>query len=69
MSTLTAGQPVALLEVSASARLCRYPDREDDWRPTGRLTGSGAPDLRCDVAGAMPESTAPLHLAWRGGIA
>ncbi|MGI3780230.1 MAG: DUF2332 domain-containing protein [Janthinobacterium lividum] len=69
MSTLAAGQPVALLEVGASAGLCLYPDRYDyDWWPTGRLTGSGGPTLSCDVVGAMPVPDAPLHVTWRGGI-
>lgn len=66
---LTTGQPIALLEVGASAGLCLYPDRYDyDWRPAGRLTGSGGPTLRCDVVGPVPIPTAPLAVSWRGGI-
>lgn len=66
---LAAEQPLALLEVGASAGLCLYPDRYDyDWRPVGRLTGSGGPTLRCDVVGAMPVPTTPLQVSWRGGI-
>jgi hypothetical protein len=62
-------QPLALLEVGASAGLCLYPDRYDyDWRPVGRLTGSGGPELRCDVTGPMPLPIAPLDVRWRGGI-
>ena len=66
---LTTGQPIALLEVGASAGLCLYPDRYDyDWRPAGRLTGSGGPTLRCDVVGPVPVPTTPLSVSWRGGI-
>ena len=68
-ASLGDGQPLALLEVGASAGLCLYPDRYDyDWQPVGRLTGSGGPELRCDVAGAMPVPAAPLRVGWRGGI-
>ena len=68
-ASLGAGQPLALLEVGASAGLCLYPDRYDyDWQPVGRLTGSGGPELRCDVAGAMPVPAAPLRVGWRSGI-
>jgi hypothetical protein len=62
-------QPLALLEVGASAGLCLYPDRYDyDWRPVGRLTGSGGPELRCDVTGPMALPIAPIDVRWRGGI-
>ena len=63
------GQPLALLEVGASAGLCLYPDRYDyDWPPAGRLNGSGGPTLRCEVVGAMPVPTAAPRVSWRAGI-
>lgn len=66
---LAGGEPVALLEVGASAGLCLYPDRYDyDWEGAGRLTGSGGPELRCKVSGEMPVPMTPLQVAWRGGI-
>jgi hypothetical protein len=65
----TNGHALALLEVGASAGLCLYPDRYDyDWHPAGRLTGSGGPELHCDVAGAVPIPVSPLEVGWRGGI-
>ncbi|MBP2415333.1 DUF2332 domain-containing protein [Microlunatus capsulatus] len=61
--------PLALLEVGASAGLCLYPDRYDyAWAPAGGLGGSGGPTLACAVAGPVPLPTAPLAVAWRGGV-
>ncbi len=70
------GEPLALLEVGASAGLCLYPDRWDyTWRtPDGVVaTDHGAPGrLTCDVTGPAPEPgawpSAPLPVAWRGGL-
>jgi hypothetical protein len=66
-------QPLALLEVGASAGLCLLPDRyrfEYDGRP------AGAPDspllLRCRTDGARragdPGGPGPIRVAWRAGI-
>jgi len=61
--------PLALIEVGASAGLCLYPDRYDyDWPGHGRLTGSGGPTLRCEVAGPVPVPDRHPTVAWRGGI-
>ncbi len=69
VTEVAAERPIALLEVGASAGLCLYPDRYDyDWGPAGRLAGSGGPTLSCDVVGAMPIPSAPLHVTWRGGV-
>ena len=62
-------QPVALVEVGASAGLCLYPDRYDyDWGRAGRLTGSGGPVLTCAATGPVPLPHTPVDVAWRGGI-
>jgi len=69
-SSLAGGQPISLLEVGASAGLCLYPDR---WGYRWR-TGSGVVDLGpeprlvCQVTGPAPLPTAPVDVAWRGGI-
>ncbi len=69
------GEPLALLEVGASAGLCLYPDRwgyvwtTDDGL---RTAGPAEPTLRCSVSGVGPSPT-PLPtsvpaIAWRGGV-
>ncbi|MQA24765.1 MAG: DUF2332 family protein [Micromonosporaceae bacterium] len=63
-------QPVALLEVGASAGLCLQPDR---YRYDYDGVPAGDPDspllLRCRVAGSPPPGTAgELSVAWRAGI-
>ena len=61
--------PLALVEAGASAGLCLYPDRYDyAWPPLGGLSGSGGPLLTCAVDTAVPLPTAPLDVAWRGGV-
>ncbi len=64
----TLPQPLALLEVGASAGLCLLPDRyryEYDGRP------AGAPDsallLRSRIEGRFPHP-GPISVAWRAGI-
>jgi len=62
-------EPLALIEVGASAGLCLYPDRYDyEWVGHGRLTGSGGPTLSCAVDGPMPVPHRYPDVAWRGGI-
>ena len=67
-------QPLALIEVGASAGLCLYPDRwgyawtHGDGR-TDTLAGpEGRPPLPCAVTGDPPLPTAPPEVAWRAGI-
>lgn len=66
-------QPLALIEVGASAGLCVIPDR---WRyhyfgPTTDRT-IGAPDspvtLDCAVAGPVPLPPEPPTIVWRAGL-
>lgn len=64
----TAGRPLALLEVGASAGLCLYPDRYGyAWPPVGTLAGDG-PTLTCPASGPLPVPARPVEVAWRGGI-
>lgn len=64
----SAGRPLALLEVGASAGLCLYPDRWSyAWSGAGELAGPG-PVLRCEVTGPMPVPDRLPDVAWRGGL-
>jgi hypothetical protein len=61
-------QPLALLEVGASAGLCLYPDRyayRYDDRP---VLGSSDVVLRCATRGAVPVPTTVPTVAWRRGL-
>lgn len=65
-------QPVALLEVGASAGLCLYPDRfgyrygdRPRLDPPG---GPGAAVLDCRTSGAVPVPAALPRVVWRAGI-
>ncbi|MEP6814678.1 MAG: DUF2332 domain-containing protein [Marmoricola sp.] len=61
--------PLALIEVGASAGLCLYPDRYDyAWPPLGELTSSGGPTLTCQVDGEMPLPTRHPEVTWRAGV-
>jgi hypothetical protein len=61
-------QPLALVEVGASAGLCLFPDRYDyDWGGAGALRGSGGPVLRCVAEGEVPVPVTHPAVAWRGG--
>lgn len=59
-------QPLALLEVGASAGLCLYPDRYG-YQYGDRLLGSGEPLLECEMAGGEPPARLP-EVAWRAGL-
>ncbi|MFC3505186.1 DUF2332 family protein [Micromonospora krabiensis] len=59
-------QPLALLEVGASAGLCLYPDRYA-YRYGDRRIGTGAPVLDCAATGA-PLPAAPPRVVWRAGL-
>ncbi|GAA3724578.1 DUF2332 domain-containing protein [Plantactinospora mayteni] len=59
-------QPLALLEVGASAGLCLYPDRYA-YRYGDHLLGSGEPVLDCAVTGLTPPTRRP-EVVWRAGL-
>ncbi|AVT37555.1 DUF2332 domain-containing protein [Plantactinospora sp. BB1] len=59
-------QPLALLEVGASAGLCLYPDRYA-YRYGDHLLGTGEPVLDCAVTGVAPPTRLP-EVVWRAGL-
>lgn len=59
-------QPLALLEVGASAGLCLYPDRYS-YRYGDHVLGSGGPVLECALDGIAPPARLP-EVVWRAGI-
>jgi hypothetical protein len=65
-------QPLALIEVGASAGLCLLPDHyaydygRGALRPPAPL--SEPPVLRCTVSGATPIPVAMPQIAWRAGL-
>ncbi|MEU4689381.1 DUF2332 domain-containing protein [Actinoplanes sp. NPDC023714] len=59
-------QPLALLEVGASAGLGLYPDRYTYQYGDHRLGGTG-PVLTCDLTGIDPPATTP-GIVWRAGL-
>jgi len=64
-------QPLALIEVGASAGLCLYPDkfsyRYGDLPAIDPAGGSG-PQLRCRTSGPVPIPTRLPEIVWRAGI-
>jgi hypothetical protein len=60
-------QPLALLEVGASAGLCLLPDRYG-YDYDGYRLGDGPPILRTHVEGDPPLPTALPEVAWRAGL-
>jgi hypothetical protein len=59
-------QPLALLEVGASAGLCLYPDRYA-YRYGDHVVGSGRPILDCTATGLTPPAGLP-DVVWRAGL-
>lgn len=59
-------QPLALLEVGASAGLCLYPDRYA-YRYGDAVLGAGGPLLECAATGIAPPDRLP-EVVWRAGI-
>uniref|UniRef100_UPI003F494EC0 DUF2332 family protein n=1 Tax=Sphaerisporangium sp. CA-236357 TaxID=3240030 RepID=UPI003F494EC0 len=59
-------QPLALLEVGASAGLCLYPDRYA-YRYGDHVVGSGEPVLECAATGVAPPPGVP-DVVWRAGL-
>ena len=62
----TLPQPLALLEVGASAGLCLYPDRYA-YRYGDRRVGTGEPVLDCAATGLTPPARLP-EVMWRAGL-
>jgi hypothetical protein len=60
-------QPLALLEVGASAGLCLLPDRYA-YDYAGRRVGNGGPVLRCRPEGGVPVPDALPEVVWRRGL-
>lgn len=65
-------QPLALLEVGASAGLCLYPDKFSyQYGNLPRIdppSGPGAAVIRCATAGPVPVPAALPDVVWRAGI-
>ena len=63
-------QPLALIEVGASAGLCLLPDRYGyDWGEKRIAPGDpAAPVFRCAVTGPAPLPSALPHVVWRAGL-
>ncbi|MCG5440484.1 DUF2332 domain-containing protein [Micromonospora foliorum] len=59
-------QPLALLEVGASAGLCLYPDRYA-YRYGDHEVGSGEPVIECAADGLVPPARVP-RVVWRAGL-
>jgi hypothetical protein len=65
-------QPLALIEVGASAGLCLLPDRYayayDGREVRGADAAPGAPIFPCRTEGPVPVPETPPRVAWRAGL-
>jgi hypothetical protein len=63
-------EPLALVELGASAGLCLFPDRYGYRYETdaGTVAIGGQPQLPCHVTGPAPLPTAVPRVAWRAGL-
>ncbi|WP_274562813.1 DUF2332 family protein [Streptomyces spiramyceticus] len=64
----TLPQPLALIEVGASAGLCLHPDRYAYRYNGGEQLGSSPVTLDCRTEGPVPLPAALPEVAWRAGI-
>ncbi|MBT2529588.1 DUF2332 domain-containing protein [Streptomyces sp. ISL-99] len=64
----TLPQPLALIEVGASAGLCLHPDRYAYRYNDGAVLGSSPVTFDCRTEGPAPLPTALPDIAWRAGI-
>ena len=68
---VASGEPIALVEVGASAGLCLHPDGWGyEWTTEDgvRTAGPASPTLRCAVRGEAPLPSRSPTIAWRGGV-
>jgi hypothetical protein len=68
-------QPLALVEVGASAGLCLFPDRYSyDYvknragHPVAPLRDGGVPPFRCTASPGTPLPDRPVEVVWRAGL-
>jgi hypothetical protein len=61
-------QPLALLEVGASAGLCLYPDRYAYRYSGGPVVGTSELVLECAARGPVPLPRSVPSVAWRAGL-
>jgi hypothetical protein len=61
-------QPLALLEVGASAGLCLYPDRYAYRYGDGDVVGTAPVVFDCAVRGPVPIPERVPEIAWRAGL-
>jgi hypothetical protein len=62
-------QPLAIIEVGASAGLCLLPDRYGyDYGRARLAPDESAPNLTCTTTGPVPYPTALPQILWRRGI-
>lgn len=60
-------QPLALLEVGASAGLCLYPDRYG-YAYAGHPVLPGSPTFRCTASPGTPVPARGVEVVWRAGL-
>lgn len=61
-------QPLALLEVGASAGLCLYPERYSYRYGDHPRLGDKEPVIDCEITGPVPVPTELPRVGWRAGV-